>query len=94
MERATLTAMLDQAQGVQGSGDSYTIADGYRVSLYVGKPGQGMEVTEVTKIGLKEGFCEVTAKEHNAAHYLEYSNLHGVTVRPPSGASTRRAGFS
>ena len=53
-----------------------------------------MEVAEVVSMKLAEAFCEVTSGEHRATYYLEYSSLHGVSVRPPKGASGRRAGFS
>lgn len=94
MERPTLEAMLAAATGIDRQGDQYTVSEGHRVSLYVGEPGQGMEVSEVVSVKLDDTFCEVTSGEHRATYYVEYSSLHGLSVRPPTGASGRRAGFS
>jgi hypothetical protein len=93
MERPTLEAMLDAAAGIERSGDRYAVAEGYSLSIYLGEPGQAMEVSEVAELALGPAFCEATSREHNAAYYVEYSSLHGLCVRPPSGGGGRRAGF-
>ena len=94
MERPTFEAMLEAAPGVERNGDAYTVADGYVVSVYIGDPGQGMEVSEVAGLRLQAAFCEATSREHSTVHFVEYSSLHGLCVRPPSGGGGRRAGFS
>ncbi len=94
MERDTLEAMLAGAAGIDRDGDRYTVADGYRLSVYVGKPGRAMEVAEVLDLELRERFCEFKSSEHSASYYLEYKSLHGLVVRPPAGGGGRRAGFS
>jgi len=94
MERPTFEAMLEAAPGVERDGDAYTVAEGYGVSVYIGDPGQAMEVPEVAALRLQSAFCEVTSREHQTAYFVEYSSLHGLCVRPPSGAGGRRAGFS
>jgi len=94
MERSTLEAMLQAADGVDGSAERYTVADQFRLSLYVGEPGQAMEVSDVMSLRLLDRFCEATSSEHQTVYYLEYSSLHGLAVRPPSGGGARRAGFS
>ena len=94
MERATLEAMLDAAIGVDRDGEQYKVREGYRLSLYVGQPGQAMEVSEVLAVRFGTRFCEATSGEHRAVYYLEYNDLHGLSVRPPSGGAGRRAGFS
>lgn len=94
MERATLESMLETAAGVERSGDAYLVADGFRFSLYVGEPGQAMEVPEVSRLELKPAFCEARTREQGTIYYLEYSSLHGVSIRPPTGVAGRRAGFS
>ena len=86
--------MLEAAPGVEREGDAYTIADGYSLSVYIGDPGQAMEVSEVAGLRLDAAFCEATSREHSTVYYVEYSSLHGLCVRPPSGAGGRRAGFS
>ena len=93
MERSTLEAMLEAATGVERDGDHYTVTEGYRLSVYVGEPGQAMEVSDVVCLRLKDTFCEATSREHNAVYYLEYNSLHGLSVRPPSGGGARRPGF-
>jgi len=94
MERPTLEAMLDAAIGVERDGDSYAVSEDHGLSLYVGQPGQAMEVSEVVSLELHPSFCEATSREHNAVYLLEYSSLHGLCVRPPSGGGRRRAGFA
>jgi hypothetical protein len=94
MERPTFEAMLEAATGVERAGSEYTVAEGYSLSVYIGKPGQAMEVSEVATLRLDEAFCEATSREHSTAYYVEYSSLHGLCVRPPSGGAGRRAGFS
>jgi len=51
-------------------------------------------VPEVAALRLQSAFCEVTSREHHTAYFVEYSSLHGLRVRPPSGAGGRRAGFN
>jgi len=94
MERPTFEAMLEAAAGVERAGSEYTVAEGYNLSVYIGKPGQAMEVSEVATLRLDEAFCEATSREHDTAYYVEYSSLHGLRVRPPSGGAGRRTGFS
>ncbi len=94
MERPTLEAMLKAAIGVQRDGDAYAVAEDHGLSLYIGEPGQAMEVSEVVGLKLHAAFCEATSREHNAVYLLEYRSLHGLCVRPPSGGGGRRAGFS
>ena len=64
------------------------------MSVYIGKPGQSMEISEVADLKLEAAFCAATAREHSTVYYVEYSSLHGLRVRPPSGGGGRRAGFS
>jgi hypothetical protein len=94
MERPTFEAMLEAASGVERDGDAYTVAEGYSLSVYIGDPGQAMEVSEVAGLRLQAAFCETTSREHNTVYFVEYSSLHGLCVRPPSGGGGRRAGFS
>ena len=94
MERSTFEAMLEAAPGVERKGDEYTVEDGYSLSVYIGDPGQAMEVSEVATLKLSRAFCEATSREHQTAYFVEYSSLHGLCVRPPSGGGGRRAGFS
>ncbi len=94
MERPTFEAMLEAAPGVQRDGNEYAVEEGYSLSVYIGEPGQAMEVSEVTMVRLDTAFCEATSREHQSVYYVEYSSLHGLCVRPPSGGGGRRAGFS
>lgn len=86
--------MLEAATGVERDGDAYTVADDYGLSVYVGKPGQAMELSELVRLRLDAAFCEITSREHSTVYYVEYSSLHGLCVRPPSGGGGRRTGFS
>jgi antirestriction protein len=94
MERPTFEAMLEAATGVERDRSEYTVAEDYTLSVYIGKPGQAMEISEVTKLKLEAAFCAATSREHSTVYYVEYSSLHGLCVRPPSGGGGRRAGFS
>jgi hypothetical protein len=93
MERPTLEAMLEAASGVKREGSQYTVADGFGLSVYLGEPGQAMEVSDVAALRLHAAFCEITSREHNAVYSVEYSGLHGLCVRPPPGGGGRRTGF-
>jgi hypothetical protein len=94
MERPTFEAMLEAATGVKRDGSEYTVTEGYSLSVYIGTPGQAMEVSEVARLRLDEAFCEATSREHDTTYYVEYSSLHGLRVRPPSGDASRRTGFN
>ncbi len=94
MERTTFEAMLEAAPGVERAGDEYAVDEGYSLSVYIGEPGQAMEVSEVARVRLSDAFCEAASREHHSVYLLEYSSLHGLCVRPPSGGGGRRAGFS
>jgi hypothetical protein len=61
MERPTFEAMLEAAIGVERDGSEYTVAEGYGLSVYIGKPGQAMEVSEVVGLRLDAAFCEATS---------------------------------
>jgi hypothetical protein len=74
MERPTFEAMLEAAIGVERDGSEYTVAEGYGLSVYIGKPGQAMEVSEVVGLRLDAAFCEATSREHSTVYYVEYSN--------------------
>ena len=88
-----LESMLEEATGVQRSEDSYLVGDGFRLSLYVGQPGQAMEVAEVSALRMRDSYCEVSSNETNTVFYLEYSSLHGIAIRSPNSVGGRRAGF-
>jgi hypothetical protein len=85
--------MLEAAIGVERDGNAYTVADDYSLSVYIGKPGQAMELSHVARFRLDAAFCEATSREHSTVYYVEYSSLHGLCVRPPSSGGGRRAGF-
>lgn len=86
--------MLEAATGVDTNDDAYSVQDGYSLSFYIGEPGQAMEVSEVSEIRLHDTFCEAASREHHSVYFVEYSSLHGVCIRPPSGGGGRRTGFS
>ena len=87
--------MLGAAAGVEAKGSEYTVAEDYSLSVYIGKPGQSMEVSEVESLKLEDAFCQATSREHHTVYLVEYSSLHGLCVRPPSGGGGgRRTGFS
>ena len=86
--------MLEAAAGVERDGSEYTVAEDYSLSVYIGRPGQAMEISEVAELKLEAAFCAATSREHSTVYFVEYSSLHGVCVRPPTGGGGRRAGFS
>ena len=86
--------MLGAAAGVKANGSEYTVAEDFSLSVYIGRPGQAMEVSEVESLKLEDAFCQATSREYHTVYLVEYSSLHGLCVRPPSGGGGRRAGFS
>jgi len=55
---------------MERDGSEYTVAEDYNLSLYIGKPGQAMEVSEVAGLRLDEAFCEATSREHGTVYFL------------------------
>jgi hypothetical protein len=62
------------------------------LSVYIGKPGQAMEVSEIATLRLDAAFCEATSREHGTVYYVEYSSLHGLCVRPGGGGGVPTRG--
>ncbi len=67
--------MLEAADGVEQNGNDYSVAEGYSLCVYVGQPGQAMEVSEVGALRLDTAFCEATSREHNSVYFLGVQQL-------------------
>ena len=79
--------MLEAADGVERGGDQYSVAQGYRLSVYIGEPGQAMEVSEIEKLKLGAAFFEATSREHNSTYFVEYSTYTGSACGPRAAAA-------
>ena len=100
MNRTTLERILDHAEGISrengGSKDAseFGIQEGHRVTFYLGRPGQAMEISDVSQCVLHEDFVEVSERESDNTSYIEYDAIHAVAAKPPKGEARRRAGFA
>lgn len=93
MDRETLVRILGQASGVTGKEPRFEVAEGHRLTLYLGRPGRAMEVTDIRTVTLESDFVAI---EHAAEDtlYCATEDLHAVSVRSTQAKAERRAGFS
>jgi len=94
MTRDVLSKLLSSAPGVQQTGDTFEVADGHHLTLYVGRPGQAMVVGEVTHGAFEDGILRVTTRPEGTLYWIELDALHGVALEPPAPERERRTGFS
>ncbi|MDD9935163.1 MAG: hypothetical protein OXT09_16240, partial [Myxococcales bacterium] len=69
MERATLTAILERADGAErGEGDLFRTKDGHELTLYLGRPGSAMPLPHVLSIALEELYACIEARERGTLY--------------------------
>ncbi|MCS6798784.1 MAG: hypothetical protein NZ898_09675 [Myxococcota bacterium] len=93
MTREILASILARAPGVEGRKNRFEIAEGHELTVYVGRPGQAMQLGEVGSCILEEGFVEVRARDERLVAFVRYDDVSVVAVRPPRAGVSRRAGF-
>ena len=85
--------MLEGASGVSASKDGFAMEDGGRLSIYVGR-GDSLVIGNVVGVSLDDSFAVFASKEDDTTYMVAYENLLAISVQPPTGAESRRTGFS
>ncbi|MCA9578762.1 MAG: hypothetical protein R3B40_01705 [Polyangiales bacterium] len=97
MNRSTLENILDRASGVTRAtknGSEFEVEEGHRVTFYLGRPGQAMEISDVQRCQLHDDFVELASGESETVTFVEYDAIHALAAKPPKGDAKRRAGFA
>lgn len=92
MTPETLTDALKRAPGIDGSKNTFRVAADHRVAVYLGTPGQAMIVGEVETIALAGAIVEITTREASSV-FVAPEHVAAISVRAPSKATPKRAGF-
>lgn len=96
MERATLTAILERADGTErtsgGDGDVFRTRDGHDLTLYLGRPGSAMPLPHVLSVTLTDSYACVEARERGVL-YTTYEAIHGLLDSKKKGSSSGGVGF-
>ena len=96
MNRSTLENILDRASGITRAknGSEFDVEEGHRVTFYLGRPGQAMELPDLQRAKLHDDFVELTGNESETVTFVDYEAIHAVAAKPPKGDAKRRAGFA
>ena len=96
MNRSTLENILDRASGVTRAKNAseFEVGEGHRVTFYLGRPGQAMEISDLQRAKLHDDFVELTGNESETVTFVDYEAIHAVAAKPPKGDAKRRAGFA
>ncbi len=95
MERNTLAKILDTADGiVSGGKDGYRVKDSHRVSFYLGQAGQAMEISDVERCVLEEGFVAIHRREQKGIVFVDYGVVYGLATRALKEGEARKTGFA
>jgi hypothetical protein len=94
MERTTLAHILDATDGITGGKDGYRIGEDHRVSFYLGQAGQAMEISDIDRCELHEGYLAVHRRDHKGVLFAEYGAIYAVACRAMREGESRRTGFA
>jgi hypothetical protein len=94
MERSTLARILDAAEGIAGTKQSYQVSDSHRVSFYLGQAGQAMEIADVDRCELHEDYLVLHRRDNKGTVYIEYGAVYGLSNKALRDGEARRTGFS
>ena len=94
MDRQTLIAVLESADGICTTDGKFEVEEEHGLNLYLGQPGQAMVVRDVRRLEPADAFLAVVTGEPEATYYLEYGEVHALSTIPPEEKSDRRAGFA
>ncbi|MCA9536915.1 MAG: hypothetical protein KC593_24700 [Myxococcales bacterium] len=97
MNRSTLENILDRASGVTRgakNGSVFEVEEGHRVTFYLGRPGQAMEISDLQRCTLHDDYVELASGESETITFVEYEAIHALAAKPPKGDAKRRAGFA
>jgi hypothetical protein len=92
MQRDVLQKVLQTATGLVEKGGAFLVPSEHRVTVYIGREGRGMMVSEVEELRLHEPFVQVIGRDAGEV-YAEYSEVTAVSVKAPKGDAKSRAGF-
>jgi hypothetical protein len=92
MDRETFVQVLAHAPAFEGKEPRFEVAEDYRISLYLGRPGRAVEVTDIRAIVLERHFV-IVDRGGEGTLYIAAEDVHAVAVRPTKAKSERRAGF-
>lgn len=91
MIRETVIAVLD-AEGSKGGPKGYPIPEERELTVYVGTPGDVLQVARVTRVEAREVALTLeTAKGER--FYFAYEDVLGLRFGAPSATRERAAGF-
>jgi hypothetical protein len=77
MQRETLVAMLQRAEGVRLDGDRFRVTEDHEVTVYLGQPGRAVAIDHVLSIVLTDSHVEVEARDRGI-FYVAYDVLHAL----------------
>ena len=93
MKRETLVEILKRAPGVEGSKNTYKVAEQHRLTFYLAHEAGSIVVSEVHSVTLENEFLELVSKD--GTYFSTYDGVAFVSDRSPSKKeSDRRPGFS
>ena len=92
LQRMVASGSLAQDGDADG-GERFEIQEGHRVTFYIGRPGQAMQIEDIGALQLLETHLELASKDGASTSYLQFDALHAVKATA-SERSSRRAGFS
>jgi hypothetical protein len=77
MQRETLLAILERAEGVRTDGDRHRTAEDHHLTLYVGQPGRAVAIDHVLSLFLAPTHLELEARDRGT-FYVSYDAIHAL----------------
>jgi hypothetical protein len=93
MDRTTLARILGSAAGVTAAKDDrFDVAEGHKISFYLGELGESMVVRDVATVINGESFVTLVHREDGVSLYVEHALVRAIAATPSKSAG-RRPGF-
>ena len=92
MKRETLVEILKRAPGVEGSKNTYKVAEQHRLTFYLGHEAGSITVSEVHQVTLETEFLELASKD--GTYFAPYESVRVISDRAPKKEAERRPGFA
>ena len=94
MQRETLLAILQRADGVSADGDRHRTNDGHQLTVYVGQPGRAVAIDHVLSLQLAPTHIEIEARDRGT-FYVSYEAVHALldAGKNEKKGAVSRAGF-
>lgn len=77
MQRETLLAILERAQGVRLDGDRHRTSDDHQLTVYVGQPGRAVAIDHVLSLFVAPSHLEIEARDRGT-FYVSYEAIHAL----------------